>query len=66
MRQEDFPLVLKVSEVAEILRVNIHKAYDLSRRKDFPAIREGNRIIIPRDAFFNWLNSAGTDTFAVR
>lgn len=57
----DYPLVLKVSEVAEILRVNIHKVYDLARRKDFPAIRDGNRIIIPRDAFFAWLNTAATN-----
>ena len=54
----DYPLVLRMSEVAEILRVNVHKAYDLTRRHDFPCIRDGNRIIVPRDAFFAWLNTA--------
>lgn len=66
VKPADYPLILRMVEVAEILRVNTHKAYDIARRKDFPAIRDGNRIIVPRDAFFNWLNSAGTDTFAVR
>lgn len=68
MRSEDYPLVLKMSEVAQILRVNTHKAYDIARRPDFPAIRDGNRIIVPRDAFFNWLEREATKdkTLAVR
>lgn len=61
MRVEDYPLVLKMSEVAKILRVNTHKAYDIARRPDFPAIRDGNRILVPRDAFFAWLNEAATE-----
>jgi excisionase family DNA binding protein len=55
-QQHDYPLALKVKDVAEIMGVCLEKAYDITRRNDFPAIRDGRRIIIPRDAFFKWFN----------
>lgn len=55
-QQQDYPLALTVDEAAEIMRVSLRKAYDMTRRIDFPAIRDGKRIIIPRDAFFRWFN----------
>lgn len=58
MTKEDYPLTLKVVEVAKILRVDKDKAYEIVRRKDFPKIREGRGYIIPRDAFFRWLDAA--------
>ena len=55
---EDYPITLKVQEVAEILRINQTKAYELVKRKDFPAMKLGNRVIVNRDAFQNWYNQA--------
>jgi excisionase family DNA binding protein len=54
--QMDYPLALKVKDVAGIMGVCVEKAYAMTHRKDFPAIRDGSRIIIPRDAFFKWFN----------
>lgn len=51
----DLPLTLTVPEIAQILRVNKTKAYELSHRKDFPSMKLGNRIVIPRDAFLRWM-----------
>ena len=51
----DLPLTLTVPEVSEILRINMSKAYELSHRKDFPSMKLGNRIVIPRDAFLRWM-----------
>ncbi len=56
MKQEDLPLVLNIKDLMEIMRISRDKAYEFTRRKDFPVIRQGSRIIIPRDAFFKWLN----------
>ena len=56
MKPDDFPLSLKVKDVAKIMGVCVPKAYDMTRRADFPKIKDGNRIIIPRDAFFRWFN----------
>ncbi|CAM3816989.1 hypothetical protein [Alicyclobacillus pomorum] len=36
----DYPLELQVKDVAEIMSVCLEKAYDLTRRKDFPDIYE--------------------------
>ena len=53
----DLPLILKVKQVAEVLGVSRKVAYNLTRRKDFPAVRVGEkRVVIPRDHFLRWLN----------
>ncbi|QQE80954.1 helix-turn-helix domain-containing protein [Alicyclobacillus sp. SO9] len=57
----DYPITLTVSEVAEILRVDLHKAYSIVRDRDFPVITHGRRMIIPRDAFFRWLDGCGEE-----
>jgi excisionase family DNA binding protein len=59
--QQEYPLAIKVKDVAEIMGVCVEKAYAMTHRKDFPAIRDGNRIIIPRDAFFRWFNEAAVN-----
>lgn len=49
-------LTLNVREAAQVVGVGINKRYDMTRRKGFPAIRDGWKIIIPRDALIKWLN----------
>lgn len=49
------PLTLSVEQAAEVLGVSRNKCYDLTRRRGFPATRDGNRIMIPRDALLRWL-----------
>jgi len=55
----DYPLVLKVSHVSEILGLTNHAVYELIKRKGFPVmIISGSKGAkrIPRDLFFNWLD----------
>lgn len=54
-QQEDYPLALSVMDVAEIMRIGRSKAYSIVKEEDFPRIDVGSRIIIPRNAFFQWL-----------
>lgn len=54
-------IVFNMREIAEMLGINVPKAYELARRKDFPAIRLGRRIIVPKEAFFRWLEQAALD-----
>lgn len=49
------PEVLTVREIAHYLRIGKSLAYDLARRKDFPAIRLGRTVRVHRDAFLRWL-----------
>ena len=54
---EELPLTLKAWEAAEVLRISKSKVYDLARTESFPAIRIGNRMVIPRDKLIQWMNN---------
>ena len=47
---------LSVPDVAAVLGISRAAAYELARSKDFPALRIGTRIVIPKDKFINWIN----------
>ena len=53
---EDLPLMLTVPEVGEALGISRASAYELVHSKDFPSIRIGTRIIVPKDKLIAWIN----------
>lgn len=53
---EQLPLMLSVPEIAAVLGISRAAAYELARSKDFPSLRIGTRIVIPKDKFINWIN----------
>ena len=50
-------LVLTVSEMAEALDVSLPFAYQLCHRADFPAVKLGRKIVIPKDQLDQWLET---------
>ena len=52
----DLPLMLSVPEVGKVLGISRAGAYELVRADNFPKIRIGNRIVIPRDKFIAWID----------
>lgn len=52
----DLPLTLTVPEVGEVLAISRAKAYDLARSEDFPSMRIGTRILVPRDKLIRWID----------
>jgi excisionase family DNA binding protein len=48
---------MNVDELAERLGIIRPKAYELVKRRDFPAIQLGRRVIIPVEPFREWLNN---------
>ncbi len=46
---------MSVQELAAQLGVSLPKAYALVKSEGFPSIRIGTRILIPVDAFREWL-----------
>ena len=52
---EELPLFLNSELVAKVLGVSISSAYELLKEKDFPAMRVGNRWIIPKEYFIAWV-----------
>lgn len=52
---EDLPLMLSVPEMAAALGISRSGAYELARSEGFPALRIGNRIVIPKDELREWI-----------
>ena len=52
---EALPLFLNANMVAGLLGVSPSSAYELMHEKDFPSLRIGNRLLVPRDQFQIWV-----------
>ncbi len=52
---EELPLFLNAQMVADLLGVSVSSAYELMHEKDFPALRIGNRYVVPKADFQNWV-----------
>lgn len=48
-------LTMNVADLQKALGIGRAQAYELVNRADFPTIRLGRKILIPRDAFMRWL-----------
>jgi len=46
---------MSVEELSAMLGISMPKAYELVKQPGFPVIRVGARILIPIDAFKEWL-----------
>jgi excisionase family DNA binding protein len=53
---EGLPAVLTMRHVRQILGVSRGKAYDLAQQPDFPVIRLGRTIRVPRAALMRWID----------
>jgi excisionase family DNA binding protein len=49
--------VYTVDDIQKILGINKNRAYSLSTSGQFPFIRIGKRIIVPRKTFDDWMYS---------
>ena len=55
--------VYVTEDLMQLLGVSRSVAYCLVNRQDFPSIRVGRKILIPRDAFEKWLEVQTEDAF---
>ena len=51
---------MSVQELASQLGISLPKSYELVKRPGFPVLRIGTRILIPVDAFREWLSDSAT------
>lgn len=54
---DDLPLFLNARMVAQVLGVSISSAYELMHETGFPALRIGNRIVVPKEKFRRWVET---------
>ena len=52
---DELPLFLNAEIVAKLLGIGQASAYELMHEKDFPSIRIGKRLVVPRDKFIEWV-----------
>lgn len=53
---DELPLMLNVEMIKNVLGISLTSAYELMHEKDFPGIKIGNRIIVPKDKFCEWID----------
>ena len=54
---DELPLFLNAEMVARVLGVSISSAYELMHETGFPALRIGNRIVVPKEKFHRWVET---------
>lgn len=52
---DDLPLFLNAAMVAQVLGVAPSGAYELMHEKDFPTLRVGSRMVVPKEKFIEWV-----------
>ena len=53
---DELPLFLNAQLVSRALGVSPSSAYELLHEKDFPSLRIGSRIVVPKESFIQWVN----------
>ena len=52
---DELPLFLNAVTVAKVLGIAPSSSYELMHEKDFPALRIGNRVVVPKETFIQWV-----------
>lgn len=53
---DDLPLFLNATIVAKVLGVSPSSGYELMHETDFPVLRVGNRMVVPKQKFVDWVD----------
>lgn len=52
---EELPLFLNAEMVAKLLGISPSSSYELMHEKGFPVLRVGNRLVVPKEKFRQWV-----------
>ena len=54
---DEMPLFLNAEMLAKALGVATSTAYELMHEKDFPALKIGSRLLVPKEKFRLWVET---------
>ena len=54
---DQLPLLLNVKQLAALLGVSDSSVYELIQEDDFPSLRIGKRIVIPKEELRKWISA---------
>ena len=52
---DEMPLFLNVATVAKVLGISPSSGYELMHETDFPVLKIGNRMVVPKEKFVEWV-----------
>ena len=53
---DELPLFLNVATVAKVLGVSPSSGYELMHESDFPVLKIGSRLVVPKEKFMEWVS----------
>lgn len=53
---DELPLFLNAATVAKVLGVSPSSGYELMHEPDFPVLKIGSRLVVPKDKFVEWVS----------
>lgn len=54
---DDLPLFLNAEMVSAVLGVAPSSAYELMHEAEFPVLKVGNRMVVPKERFVQWVEA---------
>lgn len=51
---DELPLFLNVNILSDLLGISLSAAYELMHEANFPSLKIGSRLVIPKDKFIKW------------
>ena len=57
---EELPLFLNAATIASVLGIAPSSAYELMHEKGFPVLKTGNRLLVPKAQFIQWVEENAT------
>jgi predicted DNA-binding transcriptional regulator AlpA len=52
---EELPLFLNAETVAKVLGIAPSSSYELMHEADFPVLKVGSRMVVPKEKFIQWV-----------
>ena len=52
---EELPLFLNAKMVAQVLGIAPSSAYELMHESNFPVLKVGSRMVVPKEKFIEWV-----------
>lgn len=49
--------MISVKEISNVLGIGLNQAYELVKKDDFPSFRIGQKYLVPKDKFEEWINA---------
>ena len=56
----ELPLFLNAELVAQVLGVSPSSGYELMHKSGFPVLKIGNRMVVPKEKFIQWVEQNTT------